>query len=79
MDDDCPDLPAVVPLRPAPIQFFVDTLHGVTAITRVWPPDASRRCKLCQSCRADHALSVCQVLTTKTVGPDEAALFDSRP
>jgi hypothetical protein len=70
---------AAVPFIPKPIQVFVGTHGGITAITRVWKPGDTRLCRLCPRgcCCADHALGVCQIMTDNVVSNEEAPLYRS--
>lgn len=50
----------------------------VTGITRKWPPGATRTCRLCDACSADHEDSSCTILTKHQVPKGGAALFSTR-
>lgn len=58
-----------------PISTHIATLHGITAITRVWLEGDAAECRLCQTCVAKD--DVCLVQTTDVVAPGEAASYDS--
>jgi hypothetical protein len=64
--------PAVIPLLPRPVQMFVGTMDGITAITRIWPhgTDWCGRCPL-EFCKVDR--DVCLILTDADVPDSEAA------
>lgn len=57
--------PATIAIQPEPIQALVGHLPTpggvVTAVTRIWQPGDTLRCRLCDHCTAFHDLNVCQV------------------
>lgn len=70
---------ATVPIQPEPLNWIVSFLPGrdggATAITRLWSPGDTRRCRLCPTCTALHAFNSCQVQARGEIPEESIPLF----
>jgi hypothetical protein len=77
--------PDTIPIQPAPLRCLVGrhaTAEGVEVkvVERFWRDGDTRRCQLCDECRAVHDLNFCGIITSREIGrtPAEVARFGLR-
>lgn len=67
-------------MQPHPLQWLVARFKGITGVARFWTPGATRRCRLCQECRAVNVsgFGFCLLMFEGNIPTESAALISDR-